>query len=148
MGLLWTYAYLSAHGYVLAHGGRLPCTCTTSAMWPPPLEDLPTLLGLKLWSDAWPAAWCRWKQVPTITPFRSRSCSSLCLWFLSWFLQRYLPPSPFVEHASCPSGRYLGPHCSSSSIVFTWDHMADSPYGSSHVNILNLLIPNVVTLLH
>ena len=42
----WTYAYLSAHGYVLAHGGRLPCTCITSAMWPPLIEDLPILLGL------------------------------------------------------------------------------------------------------
>ena len=27
---------------------------------------------------------------------------------LSWFLQRDLPPSPFVEHASCPSGGYFG----------------------------------------
>ena len=38
--------HLSAHGYVLAHGGRLPCTCITSAMWPPLIEDLPILLGL------------------------------------------------------------------------------------------------------
>ena len=60
------------------------------------------------------------KQVPTITPFRSPTCSSLCPWFLSWFLQRHLPPSPFVEHASCPSGGYFGRHCSSSGIV-TWD---------------------------
>ena len=42
----WTYAYLTAPGYVLARGGRLPCTCITSAMWPPLIEDLPILLGL------------------------------------------------------------------------------------------------------
>ena len=48
----WTYACLSVHGYVLARGERLPCTCMTSAMWPPLIEDSPILLGLPAWS------WC------------------------------------------------------------------------------------------
>ena len=70
--------------------------------------------------DAWPAAWCPSTQVPAITPCRSPTCSSLCTGFLSWFLQRHLPTTSFVEHASCPSGRHFGRHCSSPSIA-TWD---------------------------
>ena len=54
--------------YVLARGERLPCTCITSAMWPPLIEDSPILLGLRHEDDAWPASWCPSKQVPAITP--------------------------------------------------------------------------------
>ena len=49
-----TYAYLRSHGYVLAHGGRLPCTCITSAMWPPSHRRLahPSwIAGMKIMLD-------------------------------------------------------------------------------------------------
>ena len=112
----WTYACLSVHGFALARGERLPCTCLTSAMWPSHRR----LAHCQHETDARPASWCPSKQVPAITPFRSPTCSSLCPWLLSWLLQRYLPSSPLVEHASCPSGGYIGWHCSSSRII-TWD---------------------------
>ena len=36
------------------------------------------------------------------------------------YVRGYLSPPPFVEHASCPGGGYIGWHCSSSGII-AWD---------------------------
>ena len=67
----WTYAYLNAHGYVLALAVH---------MWPPLIEDLPILLGLPVWKWCLTCCLVHVKTGPTITPFRSPTCSSLCPW--------------------------------------------------------------------